>query len=135
MSIGFNIEPPTKGVPAIGMSFVNFLRDIHFTGEYISSQYLLDAGYTFLERYSVGGAIGMGISTYYMNCKANSSPELYDAYWVNFGDSYSRRSNSRVKVAYRGYFKFKLKKEKPKALMYLGYGNADGLFLGASFYL
>ena len=135
MSIGFNIEPPTKGVPAIGMTLVNYIKDIHFTGEYISSQYLLDAGYTFLGRYSVGGSIGMGVWTAYMNCRANSPAELYDAYWINYGDSYTRRSSNRIGVAYRGFLKFKFDKEKPKALMYLGYGNADGLFLGVSFYL
>lgn len=135
MSIGFNIETPLKGIPAGGMSFVNFLKDIHLTGEYHSAQILLDLGYTFLQRYSIGGAAGMGIKTSYMNCRANSSPELYKAYWIEYGDSYSRRGNDKLMVAYRGYFKFKLKKEKPKALIYLGYGNADGLFLGASFYI
>ena len=135
LSIGFCLEPPTKGIPVGGMSFVSFPKDIHLTGEYISSQYLLDAGYTFLNRYSIGGGIGMGVETEYMNCRANSAPGLYSAYWIEYGDSYSRRSSDNMIIAYRGYFKFKLQKEKPKALLYLGYGNADGLFLGASFYL
>jgi Uncharacterized protein conserved in bacteria len=135
LTIGLNIDPPTRGIQVGGMSFVNFLKDIHLTGDYISSQFLFDAGYKFLDRYAVCGSLGMGIRTAYMNCKANSSPEMYDAYWIKYGDAYSRRGFDKLIVAYRAFFKYTIQKEKPKALLYLGYGNADGLFLGVSYYL
>lgn len=136
-SIGFNIEPPTRGPVAGGVGFLTYTDDIHFTGDFISLQYLIDAGYSFgKKKLSIGGAFGVGIRSVYMNCKANGSPDRYDVYQLKYGDAYSRRSTEGLNPVGRGYLRYSLgNKEKPKAHVYLGYGNADGLFMGASWYL
>ena len=135
-SIGYNIEPPTRGPVAGGIGFNFFTTDIHFTGEYFSSEYMVDAGCIFSKaRLSLGGSFGFGVRTLYMNCKANGPTDFYESYLVSYGNAYSRSSHESLKPVYRGYLKYSFSKEKPKAQMYLGYGNADGLFLGASWYL
>lgn len=136
-SIGFNIDPPTRGPVAGGVGFLTYTDDIHFRGNFISLQYLIDAGYSFgKKKFSIGGAFGVGIRSAYMNCKANGSPDRYKVYQLNYGDAYSRRSTEGLDPVGRGYLRYSFgNKEKPKAYVYLGYGNADGLFMGANWYL
>lgn len=135
-SLGFNIEPPTRGPIAGGIGFNFFTTDIHFMGDYISSEYMIDAGYIFdKSRFSIGGSLGFGVRTAYMNCRANGSPSFYDSYLVSYGNAYSRTSHESLQMVYRGYLKYSFSTEKPKAHMYLGYGSADGLFLGVSWFL
>ena len=135
LSMGLNIEPPTKGVftPSFGVN--TYSNDIHFVGRYISSQYLIEAGYLF-KKLSIGGSAGFGIECLYMNCKANGDPGHYDYYTVDYGEAYSRRYHENTKIMYRGYMRYSIHvKKQPKALLYLGYGKADGLFIGFGTYL
>ncbi|MCQ2068011.1 MAG: hypothetical protein MJY68_02760 [Bacteroidaceae bacterium] len=136
-SIGFNIEPPTRGTATGGIGFLTYTDDIHFKGDFISLQYLIDAGYSFgKKKFSIGGALGVGIRSAYMNCKANGSPDRYETYQLNHGEAYSRTSTEGLNLVGRGYMRYSFgRQEKPKARVYLGYGIADGLFLGASWYL
>ena len=135
ISGGFNIDPPTKGPTIGGLGFMTFSDDIHFAGEYISSQYLFDAGYIF-KNLSIGGSLGIGFITSYLNCKANGSTDSYKSYSIQYGQAYSRKGNNGHTLDWRGYLKYPiLLNKQPKAQMYLGYGNADGLFLGIGTYL
>lgn len=135
-TLGINLDPPTRGVTTVEIGFKSFTNDIHFTGEYISSEYMFDAGYNFIKsRLSAGVSLGFGVRTLYMNCKANGTPDFYDAYTVDYGNAYTRKSHENLKPVYRGYLKYSFSKEKPKAHMYLGYGSADGLFMGVSWYV
>lgn len=135
MSVGYNLDPPTRGVPT-GMGFQIYSTDIHTTGNYISSQFLVDGG-IMIRKFSLGGAIGMGIDCEYVNCKANNNSDLYSSYFgLKYGDPYYRKAGTGLKVAYRGYAKYSIHvKKQPKAHMYLGYGNADGIFVGIGTYL
>lgn len=135
ISWGFNIDPPTKGPIIGGLGFKTFWNDIHFTGEYITSQYLIDAGCTF-KKLSIGGSAGIGIVCTYLNCKANGSSDLYKSYFIKYGQAYSRKGDNGHTLAWRGYLRYPIFSNKqPKAQMYLGYGNADGLFVGIGTYL
>ena len=133
LSIGFNINPPTRG-EFVSLGWNTFSNDIHFTGEYFSSQYTLDGGYSF-NNLSLGCSAGFGIVTMYMNCRANGNYEYYYYYNVSYGESYTRRDQISHKFVYRGYLRygFQTSEEKPKTYMSLGYGNADGLFIGVGF--
>lgn len=135
ISLGYNIDPPTRGINS-GMGFQIYSTDIHTTGNYISSVFLVDGG-IIIKKISLGGAFGMGLNCEYMNCKANNNSELYNTYYgLKYGDSYFRKSSAGIKVVYRGYAKYPIYiKKQPKAHVYLGYGNADGLFLGLGTYL
>lgn len=135
ISVGLNIEPPIKGPTIGGIGFKTFYNDIHFVGEYISSEYLFDAGYTF-NNLSIGGSVGLGIVNTYLNCKANGSSDTYSSYFIKYGQAYSRKGNDGHNMCWRGYLKYPIILDKePKAHVYLGYGNADGLFLGIGTYL
>ncbi|MBR4792736.1 MAG: hypothetical protein IK038_03625 [Bacteroidaceae bacterium] len=130
MSIGYYMDPPTKGTVVGGIGWQSFSNDIHFTGHYISSQYLMDIGYKY-KRFSIGGGVGLGIVSFYMNCRANGNPDMYDNYLASYSQAYSRKGADGQSLVYRGYLRYTIPaKEKPKAHMYLGYGNADGMFLG-----
>ena len=135
ISLGYNIEPPTRGNRSIAIGFHSFANDIHFVGEYASSQYLIDLGLTFWKKFSVAGAFGFSNNNVYMNCRANGDPYWYQYYSLEYGESYSRSSVEFMRLAYRGYVKYTFQKEQPKAQMYLGYGNCDGLFIGVGFNL
>ena len=129
-SVGINIDPPTRGPVVGGIGWNSFASDIHFTGEYVSSQYLMDLGYRY-KKLSVGGGVGLGIISLYMNCRANGDAQSYDYYLTSYSQAYSRKGNHGQLLVYRGYLRYTIHaKEKPKAHMYLGYGNADGMFLG-----
>lgn len=135
MSLGYSIDSPTKGPIIGGIGWKLFSNDVHFTGEYISSQYLMDMGYKY-NNFSVGAGLGIGIVSLYMNCKANGNEEAYYYYLIKYSQPYSRKSANGQAFVYRGYLRYAIQaKEKPKAHMYLGYGNADGLFLGIGLYL
>lgn len=133
-SLGVNIDTPVKGTVADGIGWNSFSYDVHFTGSYISSQYLFDTGLIF-NRLSVGGSLGLGIRSVYMNCQAHGNADNYKNYWIRPNEAYSRRWYEGHVLAYRGYIRYFLEKEQPKTLLYLGYGNADGLFLGVGFNL
>lgn len=134
ISIGLNIEPPTRG-QVISLGWNTYSNDIHFTGEYISSQYMFEAGYSF-DKISVGGSAGFGIKTMYMNCRANGSPEHYDYYNASYGNAYSRRYQIAHTFVYRAYMLYPIMtNKKSKAHLCLGYGRADGLFFGVDFAL
>ena len=129
-TLGLNLDPPTLGVPS-GLGWQIYYNDIHTTGHYVSSYGLVEGGYNF-NKLSVGASIGLGLNTSYMNCRANGSPESYGSKSnVQYGDAYYRKSLDGHAFVYRGYFRYSIHiKKQPKALMYLGYGNADGLFIG-----
>lgn len=131
-SIGVNLDPPIRGKNVMGVGFKSFSNDIHLVGEYVASEYMVEAGFTFLKKFSMGGSIGVGNLTAYMNCKANGNPDLYKSYSLKYGDSYTRRGWEYLTTAYRAYMRYSFEKEKTKALLYLGYGNADGMFFGVS---
>ena len=136
LSLGINCEPPTKGYNSGAIGFKAFQKDVHFTGEFVSSDYLFDIGYISTDRkLAIGGSLGAGLRNEYMNCKANNNPDFYDTYNIKYGTAYSLRSIEGTKFVYRGYLKYSITKEKPKAQVYLGYGNVDGLFLGASWFI
>lgn len=131
LSMGIRMEPPTRGTP-VSLGWHSHSRDVHFIGEYISSQYLMDVGYV-NKRFSIGGAFGVGLTSLYQNCRANSSLEQidYQHYGVKYGEPYNRRYTNGHTLVYRGSVKYSIiKKKQPKAQLYLGYGNADGLFIG-----
>lgn len=134
VSIGLNIEPPTKG-QKISLGWNTYSDDIHLTGEYISSQYMVEAGYKF-KKLAIGGSVGFGIKTMYMNCRANGNPENYYYYNTLYGNAYSRRYQIAHTIVYRGYLLYPIiTNEKSKAHLCLGYGRAEGLFLGVDFAL
>ena len=129
LSLGVNIDSPAQGNNT-SLGWNTYSNDIHFTGEYYSSQYMFEAGYSF-DKLSVGGSLGFGIKSMYMNCRANGNPEHYDYYIVDYGQPYSRIYQTGLLLVYRGYLRYAIQiKKKAKALMYLGYGRADGLFIG-----
>jgi hypothetical protein len=71
-----------------------------------------------------------------MNCQANGSTDHYYYYQLKTGDSYSRKGAEGLSPVFRGYLGYSIiGKKRPKAHVYLGYGSADGLFMGASWYL
>lgn len=133
ISVGYNIEPPTRGDRSIAIGFHSFANDIHFVGEYVSQQYMIDLGLTFWNRLSIGGAFGFCNTNMYMNCRANGDPSWYEYYSLKYGESYSRNSVEYMRPVYRGYVKYEFQKEQPKAQAYLGYGIGDGLFIGIGF--
>ena len=129
LTFGVNISPPIKGRHSIGWKVDP--NDIHLTGSYVSSLLMLDAGYSF-RRLSIGGAAGLGIERFYMNCKANNISSYPQGLSITMGEPYYFIGYSGGVLVYRGYLRYALvnKYKKPKALMYLGYGNPDGLFMG-----
>jgi hypothetical protein len=136
LAVGINLEPPIKGVRT-GMGWYMFENDIHMTGEYISSQYLMEGGLLF-GKWSIGGSFGMGIVNVYMNCRANNpGTDAYGTYWrIKYGMPYNRNGSNGLELVYRGCMRYSIHLNKqPKALMYLGYGKADGLFVGVAGYL
>lgn len=130
LSIGFNIDPPTRG-KSVSLGFNTFSDDIHFSGEYISSQYMIEGGYSY-RNLSVGCSAGFGIVSTYINCRANGNYDYYSYYNIKYGQAYTRRDQTSHTFVYRGYlmYSFQAKEEKPKTHMCLGYGKADGLFIG-----
>lgn len=131
LSAGLNIDSPTKG-KRVGMGWYMHEHDIHIVGQYISSQYLAEIGLTF-GNWSLGGAVGLGITNVYMNCRANNTDkELYSSYWgLDYSDPYNRNGTDGHTLVYRANMRYTIHlKNEPKALMYFGYGKADGLFIG-----
>lgn len=136
LSVGLNIEPPTRGRKT-GMGWYMIEDDIHMVGEYISSEYMLEGGLK-LGNWAMGGSVGLGISNVYMNCRANNTnPDTYFSYWmIKYGDSYCRDGTNGQQLVYRGILRYSIPIKKiPKATMYFGYGNADGLFIGVGGYI
>ena len=135
LSAGMNIEPPTRGAHT-GMGWYMFEDDIHFVGEYISSQYMVEGGLK-LGKWALGGAFGLGINNVYMNCRANNTDkEQYIYYWsVDYGKPYSRNGTNGHQLVYRANLRYTINvKNTPKAHAYFGYGKADGMFMGIGVY-
>ncbi len=131
VSFGVNISPPIKGRHSIGWKVDP--DDIHITGSYISAQVMADIGINW-KRFSVGGAAGLGVERFYMNCKANNLSSYPEGLDISFGEPYYFIGYSTSVLVYRGYFRYALldKNKQPKAFMCLGYGNPDGLFVGVA---
>lgn len=135
LSMGADVQPPTKGIPT-SMGWYQYPEDIHFTGSYISSVYMVEAGLV-RKNFAIGGSIGKGFRKLYSNCKANVSIGSYfDKDQVSYGEAYHRTMIDGMPLVYRGYlrYSFHIKKE-PKAYLYLGYGKPEELFLGLAFQL
>lgn len=130
-SIGLNINPPTQGKQS-SFSWLSYLNDIHIEGTYISSIYTIDAGLKW-GKFSLGGAAGIGVCNRYMNCIANTLPADYlNGTGINIGEAYYKIGNISQSFVFRTYSRYYIYiKNRPKALIYFGYGNSEGLFLGA----
>jgi len=133
-SLGFNVDPPTQGkIGAFG--WMSYPKDVHMEGEYTSSLYTLDLGLR-LKRFSMAGAAGIGLNKIYKNCKANGNMKEYINHELDYGEAYHMTTPARGSFVYRAYMRYSIiKKNQPKAMVYLGYGNSEGLFLGAGVYL
>lgn len=129
-SLGANISPPVEGIHS-GLGRTNMPKDIHLTGTYVSTQLLMDAGYRF-RRMTFGAAAGFGIVRWYQNCKANTdSGQYFGSYNLKYGDAYYRTGYDGYKITYRGYMRYSIPiNDKPKAHLYLGFGNDEKLFFG-----
>lgn len=128
-SIGAVLEPPMQGKDS-GFAWSSHTNDVHFEGEYISSIYTIEAGYTFKDL-SIGGALGFGFCKAYRNCRTNGSPDSYLNSGINYGDAYYISLITGGSLVYRAYMRYPIKiKNRPKLSTYLGYGNSEGFFLG-----
>ena len=133
-SLGINADPPVQG-KYTSYPWLAYGDDVYFEGKYRPSIFTLDAGYRWSE-FTVGGAAGIGFERAYQNCKANGSQGLYTGYDISQGELYHKTTPTNAAFVYRAYFLYQIYvKTKPKACIYLGYGNPEALFLGAAFYL
>lgn len=129
-SLGANLSPPVEG-KRTGRGWETLSRDIHMTGTFIAAQLLMDAGYKYRKMSFIASA-GFGVRRWYINCKANTSPEqTFGSNDLKYGEPYYRVGDDGAQFVYRGYLRYRIDiNNKPKAHVYLGYGNAESLFFG-----
>ena len=131
-SAGLNIDPPTHGKYG-GMGWNAVPRDIHMEGEYVSTIYTLESGVKW-KKMALGGGAGIGFNKAYQNCRAND-PTMYYGSVIKYGDAYYTDLSTSGLFVYRVYARRPIYiKKQPKALVYLGYGNIEGVFLGVGLY-
>lgn len=128
-SVGRNMNPPIKGKEGF-FSLGAISQDIHMTGVYVHSLFTFDAGIKW-KSFSLAGGAGVCFKTSYQNCKANSDARYYTGVFINQGESYYVKAPDDITFAYRAFLRYHLEVDKkPKVSLYLGYGNAESLFVG-----
>lgn len=127
-SFGHNVNPPIRGKEGYYSAIIP--QDVHMTGVYVHSFFTCDMGLKW-KQFSIAGGAGISFKTAYYNCKANLSEDFYTTPFIEQGDCYYVKLPDNISFAYRAMIRYHLETDKkPKVSVYLGYGNAESLFLG-----